>query len=263
MDEASRTPAALAAPTAPGPLASFARFVVCGGGVGVLSSFAVTLLALSMPWGLANAVITVASTLLCTELHARFTFGAGRRAGRREHWQSAGSAAVAYVVTCAAMFLLHLVQASPSALTEQIVYLSASGLAGLGRFLVLRLFVFATGRGTAAGTGRATEPVRESVPAARTDGEATTVTARPAVGSPIRHGHGYAHGHGHGLRTAHLPRCRNASGVRRVRRVRQVGPVRPVRRGPARSVGAAGRRAVPGRTVRTSPAGRRPSAGSL
>lgn len=162
MENTTRTPAA---PAAPGPFASFVRFVVCGGGVGVLSSFAVTLLALSMPWGLANAVITVASTVLCTELHARFTFGAGRRADRREHWQSAGSAAVAYVVTCAAMLLLHLIQSAPSALTEQIVYLGASGLAGLGRFLVLRLVVFAAGRGdrSARDSGLVTAPVREYV----------------------------------------------------------------------------------------------------
>lgn len=200
MDEAPRTPAV---PTAPGPLASFVRFVVCGGGVGVLSSFAVTLLALSMPWGLANAVITIASTLLCTELHARFTFGAGRRAGRREHWQSAGSAAVAYVVTCAAMLLLHLVQSSPSALTEQIVYLSASGLAGLGRFLVLRLFVFATGRGS--GSDSTTTPVPACVPVGGLSGGPRTVTARPAIGGPS----------GHRLRPAHLPRRETHRGLHR------------------------------------------------
>lgn len=34
----------------------------------------------------------------------------GRRAGR--HWQSAGSAIAAYVVTCAAMFILHALQPS-------------------------------------------------------------------------------------------------------------------------------------------------------
>jgi putative flippase GtrA len=128
----------------PGPLSSFVRFVVCGGGVGVLSSLAVPLLALTMPWALANAAITVASTLLCTELHALFTFGTGRRPGLRRHLQSAGSATAAYVVTCTAMFLLHTVQSSPSLLWEQTVYLTASALAGTGRFLVLRLFVFAT-----------------------------------------------------------------------------------------------------------------------
>ncbi|MDH6630555.1 putative flippase GtrA [Streptomyces sp. LBL] len=129
--------------TTPGPLASFLRFVICGGGVGLLAALAVPLLARTMPWAAANAVVTVASTLLCTELHALFTFGTGRRPGWRRHLQSAGSATAAYVVTCAAVSLLHTVQSSPSMLWEQGVYLSASALAGIGRFLVLRLFVFA------------------------------------------------------------------------------------------------------------------------
>ena len=156
--ETQRTNAKSARPI--GPFASFLRFVVCGGGVGLLSSAAVPVVALSMPWAVANAVITVVSTLLCTELHARVTFGTGRRPGLREHWQSAGSATVAYVVTCAAMFVLHVVQSSPSMATEQVVYLGASALAGVGRFLVLRLFVFAggSGAGARAGAGRP-EPV--------------------------------------------------------------------------------------------------------
>ncbi|MFJ3310595.1 GtrA family protein [Streptomyces sp. NPDC086549] len=137
QDDARRTPAV------PGPTAAFARFVLCGGGAGVASSAAVSLCAALMPWPVANALITVASTFLCTELHARFTFGAGRRAGWRRHWQSAGSAAAAYAVTCAAMAVLHMVRPSPGIFSEQAVYLSAAGLAGTGRFLVLRLFVFA------------------------------------------------------------------------------------------------------------------------
>ncbi|WP_246101740.1 GtrA family protein [Streptomyces cyaneus] len=137
-------------PSTPGPLSSFARFVVCGGGVGLLSSAAVPLLAAAMPWALANALITVASTLLCTELHALFTFGTGRRPGRRQHLQSSGSAVAAYLATTAAMLVLHAVQPSPTVLWEQAVYLTASGLAGIGRFLVLRLFVFAERRKEAA-----------------------------------------------------------------------------------------------------------------
>ncbi|WP_371413934.1 hypothetical protein [Streptomyces lunaelactis] len=140
-------PAARQLPAAPRPFAAFARFVLCGGGVGLASSASVALLASLMPWALANALITAASTVLATELHGRFTFGAGCRPGWRQHLQSAGSAAGAYVVTCAAMFVLHLVRASPSMLCEQIVYLSASGLAGIGRFVVLRVVVFAGGRG--------------------------------------------------------------------------------------------------------------------
>lgn len=130
----------------PGPVASFLRFVILGGGVGVLSSFAVPLVAMTMPWAVANAIITVASTLLGTELHARFTFATGRSAGWREHWQSAGSATAAYLATSVAIYVLHLAQPSPGTLTEQIVYLSASGLAGTGRFIILHLYVFATRR---------------------------------------------------------------------------------------------------------------------
>ncbi|MEU9952912.1 hypothetical protein [Streptomyces sp. NPDC047939] len=142
---------------APGALAAFARFVLCGGGVGVASSFAVAASASWMPWALANALITVVSTLLATELHARFTFGAGGRATWRQHGQSAGSAAVAYGVTCAAMFALQWLAEAPGAVLEQAVYLSASALAGVARFAVLRLVVFARNRSVDAGTER---PVR-------------------------------------------------------------------------------------------------------
>ena len=140
---------ATATPAAPGPLAAFLRFVVFGGGVGVLAGFAVPLLAMATPWAVANAVVTIASTVLCTELHARFTFGKGRGAGWREHWQSAGSATAAYAVTSIAVLVLHLTQPSPGLLTEQIVYLGASGLAGVGRFVVLRAYVFAARRNEA------------------------------------------------------------------------------------------------------------------
>ncbi|MCC5481267.1 hypothetical protein [Streptomyces barringtoniae] len=143
---------------APGAFAAFARFVLCGGGVGLASSFAVAALSSWLPWALANAVITVASTLLATELHARFTFGAGGRATWRQHVQSAGSATAAYAVTCVAMVVLQLLVAAPGAVLEQVVYLAASALAGLARFAVLRLVVFARGRSQAAATVRATPP---------------------------------------------------------------------------------------------------------
>jgi putative flippase GtrA len=133
-------------PARPGPVASFLRFVVCGGGVGLLSSAAVPLVAAAMPWAVANALVTVVGTLLCTELHALFTFGTGRRPGLRQHAQSSGSALAAYLATTAAMLVLHAVQPAPGMAREQAVYLTASGLAGIGRFLVLRLFVFAERR---------------------------------------------------------------------------------------------------------------------
>ncbi|MFE0175601.1 GtrA family protein [Streptomyces sp. NPDC059002] len=148
------------APGAPGAFAAFARFVLCGGGVGIASSFAVAALASWLPWALANALITVVSTLLATELHARFTFGAGGRATWRQHTQSAGSAAAAYVVTCVAMAVLQQLVAAPGAVLEQVVYLSASALAGVARFVVLRLVVFARNRGQAAHSAPSAHPVR-------------------------------------------------------------------------------------------------------
>ncbi|MFE6910024.1 GtrA domain-containing protein [Streptomyces erythrochromogenes] len=127
----------------PGAITAFARFVLCGGGVGLASSFAVGALASWIPWILANALITAVSTLLATELHARFTFGAGGRASRRQHAQSAGSAVAAYAVTCMAMLALRRLVAAPDPVLEQVVYLSASACAGVARFAVLRLVVFA------------------------------------------------------------------------------------------------------------------------
>jgi putative flippase GtrA len=148
---------------APGAFVAFARFVLFGGGVGLSSSFAVAALASWISWALANALITVVSTLLATELHARFTFGAGGRATRRQHVQSAGSAVAAYAVTSVAMFVLQLLVATPGAVLEQIVYLSASALAGVARFAVLRLVVFARNRSQAAVPVRTARPVHATV----------------------------------------------------------------------------------------------------
>jgi putative flippase GtrA len=133
-------------PAPPGPLASFARFVLCGGGVSLAASAAVPTVAEVMPWTVANALITVVSTLLCTELHSLITFRTGRRAGWRRHLQSGGSATASYAVTTAAVLVLHALQPTADRLLEQAVYLGAAGLAGIGRFLVLRLFVFADRR---------------------------------------------------------------------------------------------------------------------
>ncbi|MEV4042700.1 hypothetical protein [Streptomyces sp. NPDC049744] len=131
----------------PGALAAFARFVLCGGGLGLASSFAVAGLASWVPWALANALVTAASTLLGTELHARFTFGTGGRTTWRQHAQSAGSAGAAYAVTSVAMLVLHQVVAAPGAVFEQAVYLSASALTGVARFVILRVVVFARSQG--------------------------------------------------------------------------------------------------------------------
>ncbi|MFF4429397.1 hypothetical protein ACFYZ4_09505 [Streptomyces sp. NPDC001513] len=165
---------------APGAFAAFARFVLCGGGVGLASSFAVASLGSWLPWALANALITVGSTLLSTELHARFTFGAGGRATWRQHAQSAGSAAAAYAVTCMAMLLLQQLVATPGAVLEQVVYLSASALAGVARFAVLRLVVFARNRSQATATIRTAHAASPAGPVHATVAR-TSAPAGPAA----------------------------------------------------------------------------------
>lgn len=179
---------------APGACTAFSRFVLCGGGVGVASSFAVAALTSWIPWALANALITVVSTLLATELQARFTFGAGGRATGRQHAQSAGSAAAAYAVTCLAMLVLQQMVVAPGVVLEQIVYLSASALAGVARFAVLRLVVFPRNRSQSAaaartprrtpGRSRGPLPRRLTVQPAMAVGAAARNTAGQGTGVP-------------------------------------------------------------------------------
>jgi putative flippase GtrA len=124
---------------------AFVRFVVCGGGVGLLSSGALVLAAGHTPFAVANAVVTVVSTLLATELHHRVTFrgaAGGGWAGWRVHSKSALTLLAAYLFTTAAVLLLGQAHPHPGPLLTQAVYLAASGLAGIARFAALRLLVF-------------------------------------------------------------------------------------------------------------------------
>lgn len=126
-----------------GPIAAFVRFVICGGGVSLLSSGVLLALTGRVPFAVANAAVTVASTILATELHHRFTFGTGKGpAGWRVHAQSALTLALAYAVTTTAVLALPAAHPHPSALLTQAVYLTASALTGTARFLTLRLLVF-------------------------------------------------------------------------------------------------------------------------
>lgn len=148
--------AAAAARRGEGPVASFVRFVVFGGGTGLAASAVLLVLAQSMSLALANALVTVASTVVANELHSRLTFRSGET-GWRMHLKSTGTVVVSYLFTTTAMMVLHTVAASPNVVTEQAVYLSASGLAGIGRFAVLRVYVFAADRRKTGGSARPTE----------------------------------------------------------------------------------------------------------
>lgn len=133
---------------------AFVRFVVCGGGVGLASSGVLLLLHGRMPLVIANALVTVVSTVIATELHGRISFRdtSGVRGPKRVwsgwdvHLQSGLTVVVSYGFTTLALLALYQVRPGPSALTEQAVYLAASALAGVGRFVVLRMVVFAGDR---------------------------------------------------------------------------------------------------------------------
>ncbi|MEO5875567.1 MAG: GtrA family protein [Streptosporangiaceae bacterium] len=135
---------------APGPISSFIRFVCCGGGVTVLGSWALIVLSGRMDLALANALVTVVTTILATELHGRFSFRSERK-GLSTHLQSAGTALMAYLVTTGAMLALDRFDPMAGVVISQAVYLAAASVAGLGRFLLLRLVVFASRTSPATG----------------------------------------------------------------------------------------------------------------
>ena len=108
--------------------------------------------------------------------------------GSRRPWRicasRAGSAAAAYVVTSVAMLVLQQLVAAPGAVLEQVVYLSASALAGVARFVVLRVIVFARGRTQAPAAPRAALPVPATV--ARTSAAVTFAPNSSVPGSRRR-----------------------------------------------------------------------------
>lgn len=140
MNTAASAPRSLAASTS--PIATFARFVVCGGGVTLLGSAMLMAIGDRMNLAIANALVTIVTTLIATELHGRFSFQSEKK-GLAVHAQSALTIFVAYLFTTGAMMTLKSIDPNASVVLEQAVYLTASGIAGLARFLVMRLFIFA------------------------------------------------------------------------------------------------------------------------
>ena len=122
--------------------AAFGRFAGLGSMVTLAASGALVLLSRSIPWAAANALTSVVSTVVATELHARVSFGQGRP-GLAGHLKSAATIAVGWLVTSAAVGSLAEFRPHAGVVVQQAVYLSATALVGIGRYLVLRLAVFA------------------------------------------------------------------------------------------------------------------------
>lgn len=143
--------------------AAFGRFAGLGSGVTLAASAVLVLLSQWIPWMAANALTTVASTVVATELHARVSFGHGRP-GLTGHLKSAATIALGWLVTSAAVGTLAALRPGAGLVLQQTVYLSATALVGIGRYLVLRLAVCA-----------------ERAPLPRTDGEVRMRTAYDAA----------------------------------------------------------------------------------
>ncbi|BBB00288.1 hypothetical protein RVR_7289 [Actinacidiphila reveromycinica] len=173
------------APAAVRAVPAFLRFVVFGGGVTLLGSAALLLVGHRAPVAAANAVVTVVTTLLATELHTRFTFRRGR-AGWSDHCASGLTVLLSYLFTTGALLGYDALHTGGGALLRQGVYLAASGAAGIARFLLLR-YVFAR-TGTRTRTRAAVPvpvPARVRTPAAsRAGGAAGGLRAQPGGPDP-------------------------------------------------------------------------------
>ncbi|MGR3875534.1 hypothetical protein ACUXZZ_44095 [Streptomyces graminifolii] len=77
-------------------------------------------------------------------MHARVTFGHGRP-GLAGHLKSAATIAAGWLVTSGAVGALAVLRPGAGLVLQQTVYLSATALVGIGRYLVLRLAVFTEG----------------------------------------------------------------------------------------------------------------------
>ncbi|WP_158880475.1 bifunctional glycosyltransferase family 2/GtrA family protein [Amycolatopsis anabasis] len=121
-------------------------FVVIGG----LSTVAtLALYAVLRSWWpplVANLVALTVTTLLNTEANRRFTFLGSRVSSSRVHVQGLFVFALYYAVTSGALLILHAVVQAPSRTLELIVLLVASILGTVGRFLLLRTWVFKSSR---------------------------------------------------------------------------------------------------------------------
>ncbi len=127
-------------------LVQMARYTLVGG-LGTLVN-ALVFLALrewldAVP---ANLVALVVSTVVSTEANLRFTFDGEVVHRWRATVQSGGTVLFYAFYSSAVLIVLGAVMAAPTPLEESLAVAAASVLGGLGRFLVLRYWVFDTGR---------------------------------------------------------------------------------------------------------------------
>ncbi|MBM7774410.1 putative flippase GtrA [Actinokineospora baliensis] len=113
------------------------------GGVSTLANLALYgLFRLWWPVLVANLVALVITTVFNTEANRRFTFAARDTTRGKTHLQGFVVFGLYYAFTSAALLLLPLVVHHPSRALELAVLLASSALGTVGRFLLLRSWVF-------------------------------------------------------------------------------------------------------------------------
>jgi putative flippase GtrA len=126
------------------PLATQLVRYAAVGGLGTAAN-AVLFLGLRIWWEAlpANLVALVLSTLISTEVNRRFTFGAALPTHRwRAHVQSGGAVAFYAVYSSAVLITLGMLVDEPSPWLQTLAIATASVVGGVGRYLVLRFWVF-------------------------------------------------------------------------------------------------------------------------
>jgi putative flippase GtrA len=121
------------------------------GGLGTLVNAAVFLLLRTWLDAVpANLVALLVSTAVSTEVNRRFTFCGGSEHRWRVRLQIGGTVAFYAFYSSAVLLLLELLVDAPTALEQTLALAATSVLGGLGRFLVMRYWVFGPAEASAA-----------------------------------------------------------------------------------------------------------------
>ena len=125
------------------PLATQLVRYAAVGGLGTAAN-AVIFLLLRTWWEalLANLVALVLSTLLSTEINRRFTFGTAPVHRWRTYVQTGGTVVFYAVYSSAVLITLALLVDEPGPALQTLAVAAASVVGGVGRYLVLRFWVF-------------------------------------------------------------------------------------------------------------------------
>lgn len=121
---------------------SLARFAVVGGSTTALYALLYLAAVEVLPAHPANAAAMVVSTVVSTEWHRRWTFRSDR-GGLRTHLQAGLVTTVTYAMTSSALVLLEAVSPGAEEGAQVAAIVTASAVAGLLRFVALRVWVFA------------------------------------------------------------------------------------------------------------------------